>query len=140
MVLSKHYFAYLIQVENVTLKSFQLWLPFAFLIEPTFLRKMSTFSTNFFRDCELKEMTCLMTIAQTKNNFSAFKFFHKHYWNSGSVRLIAAVRNKNLKKLKLWKSITSLCVLRKNNNSGTKVASEGCFQKKANPELKCKDR
>ena len=27
----------------------------------------------------LKEMTCLMSIAETKRTFSAFQFFHKHY-------------------------------------------------------------
>ena len=29
-------------------------------------------------------MTCLMTVAETKKTFSAFKFFHKHYWNNSS--------------------------------------------------------
>ena len=81
----------------------------------------------FIRDCKLKEMTCLLTIAQTKNTFSAFKFFHKHYWNSGSRKLIAAVRGSNLKSLELWKSITWLYALRKNNSSDTKAASERCF-------------
>ena len=27
----------------------------------------------------LKEMTCLMTIAETKKTFSAFRFFHKDH-------------------------------------------------------------
>ena len=31
----------------------------------------------------LKEMTCLMTIAESNRAFSAFQFFHKHYWNNG---------------------------------------------------------
>ena len=52
------------------------------------------------------EMTCLMTIAETKTTFSAFHFFHKHYWNNGSGKLIAAVQASNLRMLELWKSIT----------------------------------
>ena len=75
----------------------------------------------------LKEMNCLMTIAEIKKTFSTFQFFHKHYWNSGSGKLIAAVRDSNLKRSELWKFITSLCALRKNNSSGTKAATEGCF-------------
>ena len=58
-------------------------------------------------------MTCLMIIAVTKKIFCAFQFFDKHYWNNGSGTLIAAVRVSNLKRLELWKSITSLCALRK---------------------------
>ena len=83
----------------------------------------------------LTEMTCLMTIAETKMTFSAFQFFHEHYWNSGSGKLIAAVRASNLTRSGLWKSITTLCALQKNNSSGTKAVTEGCFQKTANPEL-----
>ena len=64
-----------------------------------------------------------MTIAETQKIFSAFQFFHKHYWNSGSGKLIAAVRPSNLKRSGLWKSITTLCALRKNNSSGTKAAT-----------------
>ena len=72
-------------------------------------------------------MTCLMTIAETKKTFSAFQFFDKHYWNSGSGKLIAAVRVSNLKMSELWKSITSLCTLQKIKSGGTKGATEGCF-------------
>ena len=68
-----------------------------------------------------------MTIAQTKNIFSALKFFQKHYWDSDSGKLIAEVQASNLKRLELWKSITWLYALRKNNSSETKAASEGCF-------------
>ena len=39
----------------------------------------------------LKEMTCLMTVAETKKTFSTFQFFHKHYWNSDTGKLIVAV-------------------------------------------------
>ena len=83
----------------------------------------------------LKKMTCLMTIAKTKKTSSAFQYFHKHYWNSNSGKLIAAVRASNLKRSGLWKSIATLCVLQKNNRNGTKATTEGCFQKTANPEL-----
>ena len=50
-------------------------------------------------ESRLTEMTCLMIIAETKKTFSAFQFFHKHYWNSVSRKLIAAVRAINLKKV-----------------------------------------
>ena len=66
----------------------------------------------------LKEMTCLMTIAETKTTFSAFQLFHKHYRNNDSGKLIAGVRVSNL-----WKSITLVCALRKNNSSGTKATT-----------------
>ena len=46
----------------------------------------------------LKEMTCLMTIAETKKTFSTFQFFHKNYWNNGSGKLIAAIRSSKLNK------------------------------------------
>ena len=88
-----------------------------------------------------KEMTCLMIIAETKKTFSAFQFFHKHCWNNGSGKLIAAVQASNLKRSELWKSTASLCALRKNNTSETKAVTERCFQKTANSDLqKCKDR
>ena len=87
------------------------------------------------------KMTCLMSIAETKKTSSAFQFFHKHYWNSDSGKLITAVRASNLKRSGLWKSIATLCALRKNNSNVTKATTEGCFQKTANPELqKYKDR
>ena len=82
-------------------------------------------------------MTCLMTIAETKKTFSAFQFFHKHYWNSDSGELIAAVRASNLKRSELWKSITTLCALRKNNSSRTKAATEGVSRKQL--ILNCKN-
>ena len=65
-------------------------------------------------------MTCLMTIAETKKTFSAFQFFHKHYWNNVWGKLIAAVRASNLKRLELWKPITSLCGFEKAIVAGRK--------------------
>ena len=40
-----------------------------------------------------------MTIAETKNTSSAFRFFHKNYWNNVWGKLIAGVRAK----LVTWK-------------------------------------
>ena len=59
----------------------------------------------------LKEMTCLMTIAETKKTFSTFQFFHKYYKNNGLGKLIATVQTSNLKRSDFWKSITTLCAL-----------------------------
>ena len=78
-------------------------------------------------ETRLKEITRLMTIAETKKTNSAFQFFHKHYWNGGSGKLIAAVQASNLRRSELWQSIATLCALRKNNSSGMKAASEECF-------------
>ena len=65
---------------------------------------ISPFCSKYFvQDFKLKEITCLMTIARTKNIFSALKFFQKHYWDSGSGKLIAEVQASNLKRLELWK-------------------------------------
>ena len=75
----------------------------------------------------LKEMTCLMTIAETKQTFSAFQFSHKHYWNRVSGKLIAAARASDFKRSELWKSIKTLCALRKNHSSRTKAATEASF-------------
>ena len=59
----------------------------------------------------LKEMTCLMTIAETKKTFITFQFFHKYYKNNGLGKLIATVKTSNLKRSNFWKSITTLCAL-----------------------------
>ena len=79
-------------------------------------------------------MTCLITIVETKT-FTAFQFFHKHYWKDGSRKLIAAVQASSLKRSELWGSIAWLCAVQKNNSSGTKVATERCFQKTTKSEL-----
>ena len=76
MVLCKHYFAYLIQVKNLTLKSFQLCLFVIFLIEVTFLSQMSTFSRNFnhhwwSREQKKKFQTILVIIFC---NFTRFQY------------------------------------------------------------------
>ena len=72
-------------------------------------------------------MTCLMNIDETKKTFSSFQFFHKRSWNNSSGKLIAAVQASNLKRSKLWKYITSLCAVQKNNGNGTKATTETCF-------------
>ena len=56
----------------------------------------------------LKEMTCLMTIAETKKTFITF---HKYCKNNGPGKLIATVQTSNLKRSDFWKSITTLCAL-----------------------------
>ena len=55
MVLCKYYFAYLIQVKNLTLKSFQLCFDRSVLIEATFLSQMSSFSRNLNHHRKRKE-------------------------------------------------------------------------------------
>ena len=85
----------------------------------------------------LKEMNCLMTIAERKNTFSALQFFHKHYLNNGSGKLIAAVRVSNLKRSELWKSITSLYTLRKSIVTGQKQPLRGVSRKQL--ILNCKN-
>ena len=58
---------------------------------------------NINKICQIKprfkKMTCLMTIAETKKTSSAFRFFHKNYWNNVWGKLIAAIRAK----LVTWK-------------------------------------
>ena len=73
----------------------------------------------------VKEMTYLMTIIETKKTFSTFQLFRNYYWNNGSEKLIAAVRDSNLKRLELWKFITSLCASRKTILAGQKQPLRG---------------
>ena len=80
-------------------------------------------------DTRVKEMTYLMTIIETKKTFSTFQLFRNYYWNNGSGKLIAAVRASNLKRLKLWKFITSLCASRKTILAGQKQPLRGASRK-----------
>ena len=77
----------------------------------------------------VKEMTYLMTIIETKKTFSTFQLFRNYYWNNSSEKLIAAVRDSNLKRLELWKFITSLCASRKTILAGQKQPLRGVSRK-----------
>ena len=70
MVLCKHYFAYLIQVKNLTLKSFQLFLLVVFFIEVTFLSQISPFSRN---------LNCHWKCREQKENFQTILMII--FWN-----------------------------------------------------------
>ena len=78
-----------------------------------------------------------MTIAETKETFSAFQFLYKHYWNSGTGKLIAAIQASNLKRSDYGNLLQHYVLYEKTIVAGRKQPLRGVSRKQL--ILNCKN-